>query len=102
MVIINNINNKNGIPQKLEHNETPIKRKVGRPKNEATQTPGYRKKYNQNYYGNNKDYWKTRLLCETCAITYPLSNKSKHNKSLKHLKLFNFNQKKRTSKVLLW
>lgn len=47
--------------------------------------------YMKHYYIENKEKFKSKVLCETCKHLYPYCNKTHHIKSKKHLKAFNNN-----------
>ena len=55
--------------------------------NKTANRQEYDKKYNQKYYTEHKDYWKTlyetKIDCD-CGSKYDLTHKARHLKSKKH------------------
>ena len=52
---------------------------------EINNKKGYQKKYFQEYYEKNKDYWKQKVECEICS-GHIIANKTRHNNTTKHSK----------------
>lgn len=48
----------------------------------------YQKKYFQEYYEKNKDYWKQKVKCDVCSGHYIVANKTRHINTMKHSRAF--------------